>query len=78
MMADMDITIGFVDVARELSISGAEGGEELRGRIADALAAGAGVLEIADAQGRTHLARVEKIAYVQIGTAANRHVGFIA
>ncbi|WP_448851405.1 DUF3107 domain-containing protein [Corynebacterium sp. 335C] len=74
----MDITIGFVDVARELTIAGAEGGEELRGRIADALSSGSGVLEIADAQGRTHLARVEKIAYVQIGAASNRHVGFIA
>lgn len=73
----MDITIGFVDVARELTINGVEG-DGVAERIAEALKTGTGVLELVDANGRTYYARVEKIAYVQTGESAPRKVGFIA
>lgn len=78
MMSRMDITIGFVDNPRELNISGAEGGRELASSISDRLAAGEGVLELVDGAGKTHLAQISKIAYVQFGPAAPRQVGFIA
>lgn len=78
MMARMDITIGFVDNPRELNISGAEGGSELASSISERLAAGEGVLELVDGSGKTHMAQISKIAYVQVGPAVPRQVGFIA
>ncbi|MDO5730614.1 DUF3107 domain-containing protein [Corynebacterium sphenisci] len=74
----MDITIGFVDVPRELTISGVEDADAVRDRVRAAVESGTGVLELVDGAGRTHLARVEKIAYVGLGPAAARKVGFIA
>lgn len=78
MMSRMDITIGFVDNPRELNISGAEGGRELAASISERLAGGEGVLELVDGAGKTYLAQIAKIAYVQVGPAAPRQVGFIA
>lgn len=78
MMSRMDITIGFVDNPRELNISGVEGGRDLASSLSDRLAAGEGVLELVDGAGKTHLAQIAKIAYVQVGPAAPRRVGFIA
>ncbi|MFD5868067.1 DUF3107 domain-containing protein [Corynebacterium sp. NPDC060344] len=74
----MDITIGFVDNPRELNISGVEGGQELATSISGRLASGDGVLELVDGAGKTYFAQISKIAYVQVGPAAPRQVGFIA
>lgn len=77
--ARMDITIGFVDVPRELTIAGAKGDEDaIRAAFRKALEDGSGVLPVEDDKGRTHLIRADKIAYVTFGAAASRHVGFIA
>lgn len=77
-MSRMDITIGFVDNPRELNIAGAEGGPDLASDISARLASGEGVLELVDGAGKTYLAQIAKIAYVQFGPAAPRQVGFIA
>lgn len=77
IVAPMDITIGFVDVSRELTISNVEG-DGIAEHISSALESGAGVLKLVDGTGRTYLARVENIAYVQLGESAPRKVGFIA
>ena len=78
MMARMDITIGFVDNPRELNITGVEGGSEVASEISAKLASGEGVLELVDGSGKTYLAQISKVAYVQVGPAAPRQVGFIA
>ena len=77
-MARMDITIGFVDNPRELNIPGVEGGGEVASEISAKLASGEGVLELVDGSGKTYLAQISKVAYVQVGPAAPRQVGFIA
>ena len=77
-MARMDITIGFVDNPRELNVAGVEGGGEVASEISAKLASGEGVLELVDGSGKTYLAQISKIAYVQVGPAAPRQVGFIA
>ncbi len=77
-MCRMDITIGFVDNPRELNIAGVEGGKEVAASISERLSSGEGVLELVDGTGKTHLAQISKIAYVQVGPAAPRQVGFIA
>lgn len=77
-MARMDITIGFVDNPRELNVVGVEDDGDVASRISAKLAEGSGVLELVDGSGKTYLAQVSKIAYVQVGPAAPRQVGFIA
>lgn len=78
MMSPMDITIGFVNTPREISIENVAGGDDIKSTIAAKLAEGSGVLELADAAGKTYLAQVDKISYVQVGASAPRKVGFIA
>ncbi|MGV0340764.1 DUF3107 domain-containing protein [Corynebacterium mastitidis] len=72
----MDVKIGFQDSPRELVVHAAEGGEDLKARIARVLESGQGVLELKDAKGRTYLVRAATIAYVDMGAAAPRAVGF--
>ncbi|KQB84119.1 DUF3107 domain-containing protein [Corynebacterium oculi] len=72
----MDIKIGFQDSPRELVVHVAEDNAELKARIAQSLSGGEGVLELQDAKGRTYLVRTATIAYVDMGTAAPRAVGF--
>ncbi|MBV7294838.1 DUF3107 domain-containing protein [Corynebacterium sp. TAE3-ERU12] len=74
----MDITFGFVNVPRELTVTGVRDGEEARERINSALTSGTGVIELTDNTDRRHLVRVEHIAYVQFGPAAARKVGFVS
>ena len=74
----MDITIGFVNTPRELSIENVAGGDDIKATIAGKLAEGSGVIELADTAGKTYLAQVDKISYVQVGNSAPRKVGFIA
>lgn len=74
----MDIKIGFADNPRELAISTDATKEELQGRITQALGADTGILELGDDRGRTYVIRASRISYVEIGSAANRPVGFIA
>ncbi|MDU0478892.1 DUF3107 domain-containing protein [Staphylococcus chromogenes] len=74
----MDIKIGFTDSPRELAISTSETQEEVRAKVAASLEAESGVLELADDRGRQFLVRNSRIAYVEIGVATSRTVGFIA
>lgn len=78
MMSAMDITIGFAENSRELSIENAEGGQETKAAIAEKLAAGEGVIELADAAGNTYLINADKVAYVRTGNTTDRKVGFFA
>ncbi len=69
----MDIKIGFSDSPRELVITSTESRELMSTKIAAALNNSKGGL---DDKGSRYLVRNERIAYVEIGSATTRQVGF--
>jgi hypothetical protein len=71
----MDIKIGVQDTPREITIESAQTPEEVTSAIEAALASG-GLLSLTDDRGRTVLIPATKIAYVEIGPASTRKVGF--
>lgn len=72
----MDIKVGFADNARELVISTNLEQEEVAAKVSAALADESGVLDLSDEKGRRYLIRNSRIAYVEVGTASPRTVGF--
>lgn len=72
----MDIKIGFSDSPRELVVSSNDDRDVVATKIAEALQAGTGVLELNDDKGHRYLVRNNHIAYVEIGSSAPRTVGF--
>lgn len=72
----MEVKIGIFQSPRELTFSSAQTPEEIEQQVSDALADATGVLKLTDERGRTFLVQTERIAYVEIGVADVRRVGF--
>ena len=72
----MEVKIGVTDSPRELSFNSAQTPSEVEKLITDALGAESGVLALTDEKGRRFLVQAKKIAYVEIGAADIRRVGF--
>jgi hypothetical protein len=73
----VEVKIGVSDSPRELVLNSAQTPSEVEKLVTDALAEGAGgVLALSDEKGRRYLVQTNKIAYVEIGAADVRRVGF--
>ena len=73
----MEVKVGVADTARELLINSSQTPEEVEALVADALLKGsAGTLTLTDDKGRRYLVPAVRVAYVEIGTADSRRVGF--
>jgi hypothetical protein len=72
----VDVKIGVTDSPRELILSSAQTPAEVEKLVSDALEAGSGVLALTDEKGRRYLVQAARIAYVEIGAADARRVGF--
>ncbi|BBX71435.1 uncharacterized protein DUF3107 [Mycobacterium sp. BK558] len=72
----MEVKIGVTDSPRELILSSAQTPAEVEKLVSDALEAGSGVLALTDEKGRRYLVQAARIAYVEIGAADARRVGF--
>ena len=75
----MELRIGVTQSPRELELDLADDTDrdELKQRIADALSSGEGALWVIDRQGHELAVPAAKIAYVEVGTAADAHrIGF--
>ncbi|WP_313673065.1 DUF3107 domain-containing protein [Mycolicibacterium sp.] len=73
----MEVKIGVSDSPRELIFNSADMPEVVEHQIKEALAQGdTGVLSLIDDKGRRFLVQTAKIAYVEIGAADVRRVGF--
>lgn len=72
----MEVKIGVTDSPRELIFNSAETPAEVEKSITDALSKDVGVLALTDEKGRRFLVQAAKIAYVEIGAADVRRVGF--
>lgn len=73
----MEVKIGVSDSPRELVLNSAQTPSEVEKLVTDALSEGAGgVLALSDEKGRRYLVQSTRIAYVEIGAADVRRVGF--
>ncbi|WP_019971299.1 DUF3107 domain-containing protein [Mycobacterium sp. 141] len=72
----MEVKIGVTDSPRELSFNSAQTPSEVEKQVTDALSQDSGVLALTDEKGRRFLVQNSKIAYVEIGAADVRRVGF--
>lgn len=72
----MEVKIGITDSPRELVFTSAQTPAEVEELVAAALAKGADVLSLSDEKGRRFVINAAKVAYVEIGVADSRRVGF--
>jgi hypothetical protein len=72
----VEVKIGVTDSPRELSFNSAQTPSEVEKLITDALGQDSGVLALTDEKGRRFLVQAKRIAYVEIGAADMRRVGF--
>ena len=70
----MEITIGIADSSRQLTLSTEESPESIEKQVAEALAGES--LRLTDDKGRRVIVPTAKIAYIEIGPADSRRVGF--
>jgi hypothetical protein len=71
----VEVKIGVQYAAREIVVESSQTPEAVEDLITAAVKAG-GLLALADERGRRVLIPVEKLAYVEIGEANERRVGF--
>ena len=74
--ATVEVKIGITDSPRELVFSSAQTPGEVEQLVTAALGEGPGLLSLTDEKGRLFLVHNAKIAYVEIGVADSRKVGF--
>jgi len=72
----VEVKIGVTDSPRELFLNSGQSPEEVEKLVTDALGKESGVLALTDEKGRRFLVQTAKIAYVEIGAADSRRVGF--
>ena len=72
----MEVKIGITDSPRELVFSSTQTPGEVEELVGAALRDGSDLLGLTDERGRRFLVNAAKIAYVEIGAADARRVGF--
>jgi hypothetical protein len=72
----VEVKIGVVDSPRELLLTSNLTPDEVEALVADALKNPAGQLTLVDDKGRRYIIPAARVAYVEIGTADTRKVGF--
>ena len=72
----MEVKIGITDSPRELVLSSTQTPGEVEELVTAALREGSSLLSLTDERGRRFLIHTAKIAYVEIGVADARRVGF--
>jgi hypothetical protein len=74
--AGVEVKIGITDSPRELVFNTAHTPSEVEELVTSALGKGSDVLALTDDKGRRFVVNSAKIAYVEIGAADSRRVGF--
>lgn len=72
----MEIKIGVADSPRELTVSTADSPDQVEALVTEALRNTQGLLTLVDDKGRRYLVPSSRVAYVEIGPADSRRVGF--
>lgn len=71
----MEITIGIADSSRQLTVTVEESPDEVQKKVLAALS-GDDTLQLTDDKGRRVIVPAPQIAFVEIGPADSRRVGF--
>ncbi len=74
----MDIRIGIANSPREISFESSQSSADVEKVVADALAADAKYVRLADAKGNVYVVPTASLAYLEIGSEESRRVGFVA
>jgi hypothetical protein len=74
----VEVKVGVADTARELVLNSNQAPDEIEALVAAAFKDSSGTLALVDDKGRRYLVPSGRIAYVEIGTADSRRVGFVA
>jgi hypothetical protein len=74
----VEVKIGITDSPRELVFSSGQTPAEVEELVNAALSASSNVLSLTDEKGRRFVVNAARIAYVEIGVADARRVGFRA
>ena len=72
----VEVKIGISESPRELVLNSSQTPEEVEQLVRAALEKGSPVLDLTDERGKRILVQTSKIAYVEIGVADVRRVGF--
>ncbi|OLF10939.1 ATP-binding protein [Actinophytocola xinjiangensis] len=72
----MEVKVGVADTARELVLNSDQSPDEIESLVAAALKDSSGTLSLVDDKGRRYVVPAGRVAYVEIGTADSRRVGF--
>jgi hypothetical protein len=72
----VEVKIGVSQAPRELSFESTQTQEDVQAAIEAALTGASPVLSLQDDRGRRYVVPSERIAYVEIGEAVERRVGF--
>ncbi|MGH3866358.1 MAG: DUF3107 domain-containing protein [Pseudonocardiaceae bacterium] len=72
----MEIKIGVADSPRELTVSTADSPDQVEALVAEAMRNTQGMLTLVDDKGRRYMVPITRIAYIEIGPADSRRVGF--
>ncbi len=72
----VEVKIGITDSPRELVLSSVQTPGEVEELVNAAVREGSGLLSLSDERGRRFLIQTSRIAYVEIGVADARRVGF--
>jgi len=72
----VEVKVGVADTAREIVLNSDQTPDEIESLVASALKDSAGTLNLVDDKGRRFVVPSARVAYVEIGTADTRRVGF--
>jgi len=72
----VEVKVGVADTARELALNSSQTPDEVEALVTAALKDSSGTLSLLDDKGRRYLVPSARVAYVEIGTADSRKVGF--
>jgi hypothetical protein len=72
----VEVKIGVTDSPREIHFNSAQTPDELEKLVTAALSKGSELLSLTDDKGRRFLVQAARVAYVELGPADGRRVGF--
>jgi adenine C2-methylase RlmN of 23S rRNA A2503 and tRNA A37 len=72
----VEVKIGVADSHRELTVSTADSPDQVEALVTEAMRNTQGMLSLVDDKGRRFMVPTARVAYVEIGPADSRRVGF--
>lgn len=72
----MEVKIGVLHTPREIVLESGQSADEVEQAVAEALKGESPLLSLVDEHGRKVLVPADRLAYVELGEAAPRKVGF--